>query len=168
MKKTKKKAGADFRLARALVIGALLLAAVSWWLPGHFRTPLTADMTGTVEKIQEAYNGYRLALCLEDNSVKYTLPTETFLAMEPQPQPGDEVGLTYEVTSLRNIRELKVLHDDGTTDTLYTSEDPVAKQLYFWQTVAFAVYGVFFALCVWRYCKKGHRRDEDGEAAAQA
>ena len=161
MKKTKKKAGADFRLALALVIGALLLAAVSWWLPGHFRTPLTADMTGTVEKIQEAYNGYRLALCLEDNSVKYTLPTETFLAMEPQPQPGDEVGLTYEVTSLRNIRELKVFHDDGTTDTLYTSEDPVAKQLFFWQALAFAVYGAYAALCAVVYRVKTKKKKND-------
>ena len=151
---------ADFHLAMGLIAGALVLAVISWWLPGHFRTPLTADMRGTVERVQEAFDGYRLALCLEDNSVKYTLPTETFLAMEPQPQPGDEGGLTYEVTSVRDIRDLKIFYEDGSSVTLYTSEDPVAKQLYFWQAVAFAVYGIYAAFWVGRYTlKKKRNRD---------
>ena len=38
---------ADFHLAMGLIAGALVLAVISWWLPGHFRTPLTADMRGT-------------------------------------------------------------------------------------------------------------------------
>lgn len=160
MKLITQKNRADFILAMALILGSLVLAAVSWWLPGHFRTPMTADMRGTVEEVKEAFGGYRLALCLKDNSVKYTLPTETFLAMEPQPEPGDEVGLTYEITSVRDIRDLKIFYDDGTSVTLYTSEDPVTKQLYFWQTVAFAVFGVYATACVGGYLVKTKRRKE--------
>lgn len=160
MKLITQKNRADFILAMALILGSLVLAAVSWWLPGHFRTPMTADMRGTVEAVQEAYNGTRRALCLEGNSVRYTLPAETFLAMEPQPEPGDEVGMTYEITSLREIRDLKIFYDNGTSVTLYTSEDPVAKQLYFWQTIAFVVFGVYAAACVGGYLVQKKRRKE--------
>ena len=160
MKLITKKNRIDFILAMALILGSLVLAAVSWWLPGHFRTPMTADMRGTVEEVKEAFGGYRLALCLEGNSVKYTMPTETFQALDPQPQKGDEVGLTYEITSVRDIRELEIFYDDGTFVTLYSREDTVAKQLYFWQTVAFAVFGVYAAVCVGGYCVVKKRRKE--------
>ncbi len=161
MKLITQKNRADFRLAVALVLGAVVLAAVSWWLPGHFRTPLTADMRGTVEEVREAFDGYRRALCLEGNSVKYTLPTETFYELDPQPQPGDEVGLTYEVTSVRNIRDLKIFYEDGSSVTLYTSEDPVAKQLFFWQALAFAVYGAYAAVCAAVYRVKTKKKKND-------
>ena len=68
--------------------------------------------------------------------------------------------MTYEITSLREIRDLKIFYDNGTSVTLYTSEDPVAKQLYFWQTIAFVVFGVYAAACVGGYLVQKKRRKE--------
>ena len=50
----------DFLLAAALVLGAAVLAAVSFWLPRHFPAPMTADIYGTVEAEQESYAGTRM------------------------------------------------------------------------------------------------------------
>ena len=144
----------DFFLALALIVGALVLAGISWWLPSHFQVPLTADARGTIVDISDAFEGERIAIRLEGNSTRYTLTVEEFSQLPVQPEVGDEVGLTYEMSTYRQLRMLEITGEDGADTVIYEQENPLEKVLYGWQLAAFAAYGIYAVVCVVVYRSK--------------
>ena len=104
---TFKNAPADHLLAAALMIGALVLAVMSWYIPLFF-APMTADMRGIVETVEPAYENTRMAIRLEGNSTRYTIMLEDYATLTQTPQVGDEVGIKYDITSDRLIRMLEI------------------------------------------------------------
>ena len=101
---TFKNTRSDHLLAAALMIGALVLAVVSWQIPNLFFAPMTADMRGIVETVEPAYENTRMAIRLEGNSTRYTIMLEDYATLTQTPQVGDEVGIKYDITSDRLIR----------------------------------------------------------------
>ena len=154
MARTQKNSRLDATLAAALIVGAIVLAAVSWWLPSHFRVPLTADARGTVVRIEDAFEGERVALKLDDNSTRYTLSVEEFAQLPDQPEVGDAVGLTYEMSNYRQIRMLEITGADGTDTVVFEQGNPTEGVLYGCQSLAFAAYGIYAAVVALLYRKK--------------
>ena len=142
---TFKNTRSDHLLAAALMIGALVLAVVSWQIPNLFFAPMTADMRGIVETVEPAYEN---TIMLED----YATLTQT-------PQVGDEVGIKYDITSDRLIRMLEIA-ENGEDTVVYESVNPVARTRATAQLSAFAVYGAFAAVCIALYLKKGKKAAE--------
>lgn len=154
-----KNASLDFHFALWLVCGAIVLAIVSWALPTIAHIPMTADMKGKVSEMYESYVGTRVTFALEDNVVKYTIPLDTFESLDTQPKVGDRIILKYEITSLRNIRMLKLVEDDGTEQLLYQEPNPALNRLYRNQWIAFGVYALFVAGCIVVYRLKKKRSE---------
>ena len=94
---TFKNTRSDHLLAAALMIGALVLAVVSWQIPNLFFAPMTADMRGIVETVEPAYENTRMAIRLEGNSTRYTIMLEDYATLTQTPQVGDEVGIKYDI-----------------------------------------------------------------------
>lgn len=154
----RKNTRADVIFSAALILGALVLALVSWKLPSLVVAPMTADMRGTVELAEPSYENTRISIKLEDNVTKFTIPIETFEALEVQPEVGDEVRMKYEITSIREIRVLKVADEDGAMVTVYDSENPATARRETLQMLAFAAFGVYAVLCTVVYKVKGRKR----------
>lgn len=144
----------DFLLAVALIVGALVLAAVSFWLPRHFLAPMTADIHGTVEEVDEVYAGTRMAIHIEGNDTSYTMLIEDFEALPEQPEVGDFVDIQYMISSERQINVLKVGTRAGDAEVVYHQENYAAQAVRKWQITAFVVYGVYAVICVLLYRKK--------------
>ena len=147
MKQDGKHVRADFLLALALVLGAVILAAISWKLPHMISAPMTSEMRGAVEEIYESYEHTRVSIKLDNNSVKFTVPIETYYAIEEQPEIGDQARIRYDLTSYREIRELKVQQEDGSFVSVYESKNPKLQEFRTKQALAFAGYGIYMVLC---------------------
>lgn len=145
---------ADFLLAVALILGALVLAAVSFWLPRHFPAPMTADIHGTVEEVDEVYAGTRMAIHIEGNATSYTMLIEEYEAMPEKPEVGGFVDIQYDISAERQIRILKVGDTSADAEVVYQQENPMALEVRKWQITAFVVYGVYALICVLLYRKK--------------
>ncbi len=156
---TFKNTRSDHLLAAALMIGALVLAVVSWQIPNLFFAPMTADMRGIVETVEPAYENTRMAIRLEGNSTRYTIMLEDYATLTQTPQVGDEVGIKYDITSDRLIRMLEIA-ENGEDTVVYESVNPVARTRATAQLIAFAVYGAFAAVCIALYLKKGKNAAE--------
>ena len=144
---------------QTLMIGALVLAVVSWQIPNLFFAPMTADMRGIVETVEPAYENTRMAIRLEGNSTRYTIMLEDYATLTQTPQVGDEVGIKYDITSDRLIRMLEIA-ENGEDTVVYESVNPVARTRATAQLIAFAVYGAFAAVCIALYLKKGKNAAE--------
>jgi hypothetical protein len=152
---------ADFILAVALVIGALVLAAFSWWLPSTLNAPMTAQMVGTITDISNVYGNYRVGLTIDDGVSKYTFITEEYEELPVKPEVGEYVALKYEISSMHEVRYLEVRGEDGEKDVLYSTVNPNARVIRNRQLMAFVIFGVYFAVVVGIYLlktKKGGRR----------
>ena len=127
---TFKNTRSDHLLAAALMIGALVLAVVSWQIPNLFFAPMTADMRGIVETVEPAYENTRMAIRLEGNSTRYTIMLEDYATLTQTPQVGDEVGIKYDITSDRLIRMLEIAENGEDTvvyeDVLHAVESAKA------------------------------------------
>ena len=133
---TFKNTRSDHLLAAALMIGALVLAVVSWQIPNLFFAPMTADMRGIVETVEPAYENTRMAIRLEGNSTRYTIMLEDYATLTQTPQVGDEVGIKYDITSDRLIRMLEIA-ENGEDTVVYESVNPVARTRATAQLIAF-------------------------------
>lgn len=154
----KKNTRADVIFSAALLLGALVLAVFSWKLPSYIVAPMTADIRGTVELAEPSYENTRISIKLEGNVTKFTMPIKTFEALEMQPKVGDKVGMKYEITSIREIRVLKIEDENGADVVTYQSENPATAQRAEWQCIAFAVFGVYAVLCVLLYKRKTRKK----------
>ena len=147
----RKNTRADIILSVALILGAIILAVVSWKLPSHIVAPMTADIRGTVEAVEPAYEETRMAIRLKDNSTRFTMPIGTFETLEQKPEMGDQIGLKYELTSYRDIRMLEIEDENGNDVVIYQSENPATARLQHTQNMAFIVFFVYAAACVVLY-----------------
>lgn len=160
MKQERKNTRADILLAVMLILGSLVLAGFSWWLPSTLQSPMTADMVGAVSGMEDMYDGTRVGFTLDDNTTKFTFVRETYEALPRELEMGDNVVLKYEISSLHEVRYLQVTNDDGSADVLYQAEDPTAKIVRNRQITAFVIYGIYAAVCVGVYLIQTKRRRE--------
>ncbi len=147
MGQNKEQMRADLIFAIALILGALVLAVISYKLPDYTGAPMTADMDGIIEEVYESYEGTRVSIKLEDNSVKFTLPIETFQRMEILPEVGDAVRMKYELTSYREIRMIVIEEENGKDMKIFEQPNPALERLNRMQLAAFVVFGVYMVLC---------------------
>ena len=147
----------DFLLAAALVLGAAVLAAVSFWLPRHFPAPMTADIYGTVEAVQESYAGTRMSIFIAGNDSSYTLLLEEYEALPVKPEVGGYVDLEYDISAERPIRRLEVGDTRQDAQLVFSRENPLGDTLRTWQLAAFGAYGVYVLVCALIYRRKSTR-----------
>ena len=153
----KKETKNDLIFAIALVVGAIVLAVVSWVLPSAIETPMDATMRGTVEEVYPSYQDTRVSIKLEGNSVKFTMPIDTFKALENPPEIGDYVRMKYELSQYRDIHLLKIQQADGDYLTVLEAPNPALERLYTYQAIAFALYGLYALICVVIFRKKAKK-----------
>ena len=154
MEQKKEQKRADFILAIALILGALVLAVISLKLPSHIAAPMTADMDGIVEEVYESYEGTRISIKLQNNSVKFTMPIETFEQLDAVPAVGDNIHMKYELTSYREIRMMEIEDENGKEMKIFEQPNPLLEKLNRMQLTAFAVFGVYMVICFLIHAKK--------------
>ncbi len=158
MKQKEKQIKADLVLAALLILGSLVLAAFSWWLPNTLQGPMTAKITGTITSIEKAYGSYCMAISLDNYTTQYTFLTETYEALEKKPAIGEAAEIKYDITSMHEVRRLEVRRSDGSKEVLYSNVNPMETVIWQRQAAAFAVYGIFAAVCVGGYLVKTRRQ----------
>ena len=143
----------DFFLALALVIGAVVFAAASLWLPKQFEAPMNAKMDGVVDDVAPGYENTRMTIRLEGNAVRYTMMIEDFEALTEKPEIGDEVILKFDITPDRYLRGITLVND-GAKNAVYQADNPVAVARERGQILLFVLYGIFAVIAVLVYRAK--------------